>query len=407
MVATRTLFTNAVLFDGTGAAPAPADVVVADGRFLDVGTDLDGDEVVDVGGRSLLPGLFDCHVHVMVSHIDMWELLHTPFSYHFFAAIPSLRATLATGITTVRDAGGADLGLKQAVADGVVAGPRMQISINMLSQTGGHGDGWRASGQVVKLFTEHPGRPSGLVDGADEVRKKVRELARAGADVIKVATSGGVLSPRDDPSHAHFRQEELDALVAEAAAHGLWVMAHAQAADGIKNAVRAGVRSIEHGIYLDDEAIGLMLEHGTYLVPTLIAPTGVLEAAEAGAAVPEASLRKAQEVRQAHQDSFARAVAAGVTVAMGTDSAVTPHGRNLRELPLMAKGGMSPTEVLVATTRTAAELMGLDAELGTVEPGKRADLVAVDGDALDFAALEDRIAAVWMDGTLVAGGIEP
>lgn len=402
---TRTLFTNGVLFDGTGGAPAPADVVVADGTILEVGTGLDGDHAVDLAGRGLLPGLFDCHVHLVIGHIDMWELLHTPFSYHFYAAIDNMRATLATGITTVRDAGGADLGMKQAVDDGLVPGPRMQISINMMSQTGGHGDGWRASGETIKLFVAHPGRPSGLVDGADEVRKKVRELARAGADVIKVATSGGVLSPRDDPSHAHFRQEELDALVIEAAAHGLWVMAHAQAAQGIKNAVRAGIRSIEHGIYLDDEAIGMMLEHGTYLVPTLVAPTGVLEAAEAGASVPEASLRKAREVREAHEASFARAVSAGVKVAMGTDSAVTPHGRNLRELPLMAKGGMTPAEVIAATTRSAAELMGLEGELGTVEPGKRADLVAVDGDPLDLVGLEHRIAAVWKDGALVSGAV--
>ena len=401
----RTLFTNGVLFDGTGAPPASADVVVEDGLIVEVGLGLDGDEAVDLGGRGLLPGLFDCHVHVMFGHIDMWELLQTPFSYQFFAAARNLGLTLDAGITTVRDAGGADLGVKEAQRDGLIRGPRMQISINMLSQTGGHGDGWMASGQTVKLLAEHPGRPSGLVDGMDEVRRKVREMARAGADVIKVATSGGVLSPRDDPTHAHFRQEELNALTEEAAAAGLWVMAHAQASEGIKNAVRAGIRSIEHGIYLDDEAIGMMLEHGTYLVPTLIAPTGVLEAAEAGASITEAAVQKAAAVREAHEDSFRRAVSAGVRVAMGTDSAVTPHGQNLRELPLMAKGGMSPSDVMVSATKTAAELMGLERELGTVEPGKRADLVAVEGDPLDLVDLEHRIAAVWMDGRRVSGGL--
>jgi len=279
----------------------------------------------------------------------------------------------------------------------------MQISINMLSQTGGHGDGWMASGQVVNLLPPHPGRPPSVVDGVLEVRRKVRELARAGADVIKVATSGGVLSPRDDPKHAHFRQEELDALVIEARAAGLWVMAHAQASEGIKTAIRAGIRSIEHGIYLDDEAIEMMLEHGTYLVPTLIAPQGVMEASEAGAAIPEAAVRKAGEVVEAHVDSFRRAVAAGVKVAMGTDSAVTPHGANLRELPLMEQGGMSAAAVLVATTRTAAELMGLEADLGTLEPGKRADLVVVDGDPLDLEGLGDRVRAVYMDGVAVVG----
>ena len=192
--------------------------------------------------------------------------------------------------------------------------------------------------------------PDGLVDGPEAMRRKVRELVRAGADVIKVATSGGVLSPTDDPRHAHFRDDELAALVTEAAAAGRWVMAHAQGSDGIKAAVRAGVRSIEHGIYLDDEAIGLMLDRGAWLVPTLVAPRGVLAAAEAGLPIPAAAQRKAVEVSEAHADSFRRAVAAEVKVAMGTDSGVTPHGRNLAELELMAKGGMSPAQVLAATT---------------------------------------------------------
>ncbi len=399
----RTLFTNGAVFDGTGAAPAPADVVVEGGRIVDVGTRLDGDEEVDLAGQTLLPGLFDCHVHVMFSHIDMWELLQQPFSYAFYVAAHNLAATLGAGITSVRDAGGADLGVKQAVHDGLVLGPRMQISITMLSQTGGHGDGWMASGQHVKLLFAHPGRPSGLVDGEDEVRRKVRELARAGADVIKVATSGGVLSPRDDPSHAHFRQRELDALVDEARAAGLWVMAHAQATDGIKNAVQAGIRSIEHGIYLDDEAIGMMLEHGTWLVPTLVAPQGVIEAAEAGASISAASLRKARDVIEAHADSFRRAVAAGVKVAFGTDSAVTPHGRNLEEMPLMQAAGMAPEQVLASATSRAAELLGVDEDRGTIAPGKRADLVVVSGDPLDLKSYADRIAAVYLDGTLVVG----
>ncbi len=394
----RTVFTNGAVFDGTGSAPAPADVVVEHGRIVDVGLGLDGDDAVDLDGRTLLPGLFDCHVHVMFSHIDMWELLQQPFSYAFYVAAHNLAATLGAGITSVRDAGGADLGVKQAVEDGLVLGPRMQISITMLSQTGGHGDGWMASGQHVKLLDAHPGRPSGLVDGEHEVRRKVRELARAGADVIKVATSGGVLSPRDDPMHAHFHQRELEALVDEARAAGLWVMAHAQATEGIKNAVQAGIRSIEHGIYLDDEAIGMMLEHGTWLVPTLVAPQGVIEAAEAGAAISAAALRKANDVIEAHEDSFRRAVAAGVKVAFGTDSAVTPHGRNLDEMPLMEAGGMAPEQVLVSATSRAAELLGVEDDRGTIAPGRRADLVVVSGDPLDLKGYADRIDAVYLDG---------
>jgi imidazolonepropionase-like amidohydrolase len=178
-------------------------------------------------------------------------------------------------------------------------------------------------------------------------------------------------------------------------------MAHAQATSGIKNGIRAGIRSIDHGIYLDDEAIEMMLARGTWLVPTLVAPRGVIDAAEAGAAIPEASVAKAHEVVETHRASFAKAVEAGVKVAMGTDSGVTTHGENLRELELMVEGGMSPIDALVATTRSAAELMGLEDELGTLEAGKRADLVVVGGDPLEVGTLAERIVSVYQDGILV------
>lgn len=398
---TRTLFSGARILDGTGAEPAEADLVIEDGRIVEIGSGLDGDERVDVAGTTILPGLFDCHTHVTFSHIDTMRRIQTPFSYRFYEAMHNLEATLRIGITTIRDAGGADLGVKQAVSDGLIKGPRMQISLGMISQTGGHGDGWMPSGVDLRLES-HPGVPNTIVDGPDEMRQKVRELVRMGADVIKVAVSGGVLSPRDKPTHAHFRPDELDVLVEEANAAGIWVMAHAQATPGIKNAIRAGIRSIDHGIYLDDEAIEMMLARGTWLVPTLVAPRGVIAAADAGAAIPEASVAKAREVAEIHHASFAKAVEAGVKIAMGTDSGVTPHGDNLRELALMVAGGMSPMDALVATTRSAAELMGLDEELGTLEPGKRADLVIVEGDGLDVATLDERITAVYQDGVQVA-----
>jgi imidazolonepropionase-like amidohydrolase len=399
----RTVFAGGQVFDGTGAAVAEADVAVADGLIVEVGVGLDGDEQVDVGGSTLLPGLIDTHVHVMFGHVDAWRAMQEPFSYRFYDAIRNLERTLRVGITTVRDAGGADLGVKQALEEGIVPGPRLQISITMLSQTGGHGDGWLPSGAEAEIFPTYPGVPSSIVDGPDEVRRKVRELVRAGAEVIKIATSGGVLSPRDKPQQPGFDVEEIETIVAEARAAGLWVMSHAQSTVGIKNAVRAGVRSIEHGIYLDDEAIELMLEHGAYLVPTLVAPLGVINAAEAGAGIPEVAVTKAREVIEAHRDSFRRAVEAGVKVAMGTDAGVIPHGDNLDELQLMADCGMSPEDVLVATTRSAAELMGLGRELGTIESGKRADLVVVSGDPFDFRDLARRVARVYQDGRLVAG----
>lgn len=399
----RTLFRGGLIFDGTGSEPARVDVTVAEGRIVDLGTSLDGDHVVELAGRTLLPGLFDCHVHVMVSHIDMWRLVQQPFSYAFFVAAANLRATLHAGITTARDAGGADLGVRQALDDGLISGPRLQISLGMISQTGGHGDDWYPSGAQVPspLSGVHPGRPSTIVDGPDEMRRTVRALVRAGADCIKVATSGGVLSARDHPRHGHLRDDELAVLVAEANAAGIPVLAHAQATSGIKAAVRAGIRSIEHGVYLDDEAIEMMLEHGTWLVPTLVAPRGVIAAAEAGAAIPETSLRKAREVVEIHRESFRRAVEAGVRVALGTDSGVTPHGQNLVELGLMVEGGMTPAAALEAATRSAAQLLGVADDRGTIEPGKRADLVVVDGDALDVGTLSERIVDVYLDGRAV------
>ena len=397
----RTLFTGGVVFDGTGTHAAQADVVIDGDRVIEVGHGLDADEAVDVGGSALLPGLFDCHTHVTVSAFDYMALLQRPFSYQFFEAAANLRRTLEQGITTIRDAHGADLGVQQAVADGLVPGPRMQISVTAISQTGGHGDGWMPSGNCVELMPSHPGRPAGIVDGPDEMRRKVRELIRAGADVIKVFTSGGVLSPRDDPRHGHFRDVELEVLVAEATAAGRFVMAHAQAAEGIKAAVRAGIRSIEHGIYLDDEGIEMMLDRGTWLVPTLSAPHAVLDLVDAGGRLPENVVSKAREVIGAHRDAVSRAVAAGVKVAMGTDSGVGPHGRNLRELELMCEVGMSSSQALVATTSEAARLMGLADELGTIEPGKRADLVVVTGDPYDVKTLGERITQVWKDGVRV------
>jgi imidazolonepropionase-like amidohydrolase len=399
---TRTVLRGARVFDGTGADPAPGDVAIEDGRIVDVGTGLDGDEAVQLDGRTVLPGFFDCHTHVMLSHVDLWRAAQAPFSLAFYEAQRNLAATLRIGITSIRDAGGADLGVREAVDTGLIPGPRMQISLVMLSQTGGHGDEWYPSGAEVPLMIAHPGRPSAIVDGVDEMRHKVRELVRMGADVIKVATTGGVLSPRDDPRHAHFRPAELEALVEEATAAGIFVMAHAQGGDGIKNAVRAGIRSIDHGIYLDDEAIELMKSRGTWFVPTLVAPQGVIDAADAGVPLPPVVVDKARAVIEIHRSAFRRAVEAGVRIAMGTDSGVTPHGQNLRELALMRAGGMSPGAVLEATTRSAAQLLGVDGERGTIEAGKLADLVVVSGDPYDFDSLAERVESVWKGGVQVA-----
>ncbi len=401
---TRTIWSNGTILDGTGAAPSVADIAIEGDRIVEIGTGLDGDESIDCTGQLVTPGLIDCHVHFMADgDFSANTRIGTPFSMNFFQAAERMQRTLACGVTTVREAGGADLGVKEAQEHGLISGPRMQLSITILSQTGGHGDSWAVCGaHMPGMMDEHPGRPHNIVDGPEEMRKKVRELIRAGADVIKVCTSGGVLSPRDDPQHPHFMADELDVLVAEATAAHRFVMAHAQATDGIKNAIRAGIRSIEHGIFLDDEAIQMMLDAGTYLVPTLVAPLGVLEAADRGVELPTAILDKASSVVDVHRESIRTAIAAGVKVAMGTDSGVVPHGQNLRELGLMADLGMSPTAVFESSTRIAAELMGIEDDLGTLEVGKLADAVMFNGTDLDVSDLRPRVDRVFQAGERVA-----
>jgi imidazolonepropionase-like amidohydrolase len=399
---TRTVFTGGRVFDGTGSGLAEADVVIEDGRIVDVGPGLDGDDAVDCSGKALLPGLFDCHVHLAFRHEDLDEVrvMNEPFSVRFFRMAENMRTTLALGITTVRDASGADAGLKLAVEEGTLLGPRMQISVQMIAMTGGHSDAWLPSGALGSWSVEYPGMPSGVSDGVDGVSAKVREVIRAGADVIKIASSGGFLSPSDDPRLPNFSQAEVDAIVGTAADLGRWVMSHAHGAEGIKRAVRAGVRSIDHGTFLDDEGVEMMLERGTWLVPTLTAGDTTDELA-GNEKLPEAVRAKLRDLGRPEVDAFRRAAEAGVRVAMGTDCPVAPHGTNLRELQLMAENGFTPAESLVAATSSAAELMGLQDELGTLEPGKRADLVVVDGDPFAFATLKDRVEQVWKEGVRV------
>jgi imidazolonepropionase-like amidohydrolase len=398
----RTVLTGADVFDGVSDSVSRADVAIQGERIVSIGSDLDGDDVVDVSGMTLIPGLFDCHVHVSVSSVDVVQMLNQPFSLQFFLAMVNLRRTLDCGITMVRDAGGADLGIKEAVARGMIEGPDLQISITALGQTGGHTDNWYPCGVTVPAeLLEHPGRPDGIVDGVDGMRRKVREVARAGADVIKVCTTGGVLSPRDNPHHAHFSPAELEVLVEEAARFGLWVMAHSQGAAGVKASVRAGIRSIEHGVYLDEESVSLMRQKGTWLVPTLSAPLAVIAAADAGAQLPPPALEKAKEAVTRHRESFEMALQADVRIAMGTDSGVGPHGSNLQELTLMNEYGMPAPAVLKAATSSAAELLGVEDSRGSVAEGKLADLVVVRGSPFDLPGLGQSISRVYKRGRLV------
>ena len=398
----RTLFRGGRVFDGSGSAPADADVVIEGGRIVDVGTGLDGDDAIECAGKALLPGLFDCHVHMAFRYEDFDEYarMQEPFSLAFFRMGENLRRTLVLGITTVRDAGGADAGLRAAVDEGTLIGPRMQISVNMLSMTGGHNDPWLPSGMQGIFGAGYAGMPSGVCDGVDGVSRAVREMVRAGADVIKIASSGGFLSPGDDPMEPNFSQEEVDAIVRTAADLGTPVMSHAHGPEGIKRAVAAGVRSIDHGTYLDEEAIAMMLERGTWLVPTLTAGD-TTDALASDPKVQPAVREKLRGLGRPELDAFALAAEAGVRVAMGTDCPVAPHGTNLNELRHMAAHGFTPEQALHAATKSAAELMELQDELGMLEAGKRADVVIVDGDPLNFDRYEDRIEAVYKDGVQV------
>jgi imidazolonepropionase-like amidohydrolase len=405
-----TFIRNGTLIDGNGGQPVVnAGVLIEDNRIRAVGA-ASGISVpaeateIDAKGGYILPGFIDAHVHVMLEGVNLARDLQAPFSLRFYNSVQYMRRTIEAGITSVRDAGGADAGTREAVNSGVVLGPRMQISITVMTITGGHGDGLMLSGNEFELFPSYPGYPAGRVDGVDACRQRVREILRAGADVIKICSTGGVLSPTDHPEFTQFSPEELDVIVREAAyRRGIKVMSHAQGAEGIKSALRAGVHSIEHGIYIDDEVIELFLEKGAYLVPTLLAPLAVLEAGEKGG-MPDYGVRKAREVVEIHSESISRAHKAGVKIAMGTDAGVMPHGTNLRELGLMVNIGMSPMESIVATTKTAAECLGWQDKVGTLETGKLADVVIARTNPLtDIRSLEStqNIAVVMKDGKVV------
>ena len=393
-----------VLIDGTGADPKRGATIVIEGDTI---TAVNGNgsiprdaTVIDAGNMTVMPGMIDCHVHLMSNAQSLQQRLLTPYSLSIAQAFANAKLSLECGFTTVRDAGGTPRGVKQAIDQGMFPGPRLRVAVGALSQTGGHGDSVMPNGANIRIGD--PEHPHTVVDGIEPVRRATRELLRAGADQIKVHTSGGVMSPNDEPDATGFSPEEIAVIVYEARASGKTVMAHAQATQGIKNAVLGGIASIEHGIYLDEEVIEEMKRRGTYLVATLVAPVWVIRRAERDpASVPPYALRKAKEVKEAHFASFRMAVEKGVPIAMGTDTGVGPHGTNAEELALMVEGGMTPMQVLVATTKTAAECSRVGHLTGTLEPGKRADLLVVDGDPLaDISILQDRdkLAVIMKDG---------
>lgn len=392
------------LIDGSGAEPRrDAVLVVEDGRIARIAAEPPrGSEVIDAADLTVLPGLIDCHVHLWMRPQSLEQRVLKPYSLVVAEAFESARITVESGFTSVRDAGGLPRGAQMAIDQGLVPGPRTRISVSALSQTAGHGDGRMPSG--VQTRVEDPEHPMTVVDGVDNVRRATRELIRAGAQVIKVHSSGGVMSPNDEPTATGFTPEELAAIVYEATAAGRATMTHSQALQGIKNAVAAGFGSIDHGIYLDEETAHEMKRRGTYLVATLIAPLWVIRRAERDpGSVPPYAVRKAKEVVEVHRRMFEMAVRLGVPIAMGTDTGVGPHGTNAEELALMVECGMTPMQAIVAATRVAAECVRIP-DVGTLEPGRWADLIAVRGDPLaDIGLLQDRerIAVVMKGGRVI------
>jgi imidazolonepropionase-like amidohydrolase len=393
------------LIDGSGRPPRRnVDILVRDGRISAVGTNLAapaGARTLDLSGQTVLPGLIDCHTHLTfeVSAGSQLRAVTRTAADQAIEATLFARRTLEAGFTTVRNVGAGefvDVALKRAIDAGTVPGPRMIVSTNSFSIIGGHGD---ANGFRPGILEDHLDYTEGLPTGADECRKAVRYAHKRGAGVIKIMSTGGVLSANDALDARGFSDEELAAIVDEARLLGLKVCSHAHGAAGIKSAVRAGVNSIEHGTYLDDEAVRLMKAKGCWLVPTRSAGEWVYDQADKGG-IPPHSVAKAKQVGPVMRDSFRRAYRGGVRIAFGTDAGVFPHGENAREFKLMTDLGMSPMEAIVAATGDAAELLGWN-EVGRVEAGRWADFVAVPGDPLADITLLERPSVVVKGGAIV------
>jgi imidazolonepropionase-like amidohydrolase len=379
------VFGDSLLDPATGETTAKPAILIEDGRVVRSGPRdqfaVPADAVrIDAEGLTLLPGLIDCHVHLVVrgNGIDLGELLATSSSLALLQSVSSCASTLEAGFTTVRDAGGAPQGLRMAIERGHFPGPRLRLAITILSQTGGHADGTFPCGVSLPL-TNVPDLPDSVVDGVEPMRQRVRQIIRSGADWIKLCTSGGVLSPGDSPHHASFTPDEIRAAVEEAAMQGRPVMAHAQANEGIKNALRAGVATIEHGIWMDGDACEMMLDGGRALVPTLVAPVWVIRHAENGR-MPAYAAEKARPVVEDHKASIRMALEAGVKIAFGTDTGVGPHGTQGEEFLLLNQLGMAPLDCIRSATTVAAQVLGMDGQVGTLAPGAFADLVGVAGD---------------------------
>lgn len=364
--------------------------------------------LIDLRDRFVLPGLIDCHVHITAQSVPVGERVRRMMSeteaHRAIDGVAYAERTLLAGFTTIRNVGSfgkTAMALRDRIEAGVVVGPRILCSGPAVTVTGGHGDWTNALSPVLRPSQGPEAAPS---DGPHEVRRAVRARIREGADLIKITATGGVLSMTAAGVGQQFFQDELNAIVEAAHRMGRKVAAHAHGADGIKAALRAGVDSIEHGTYADDEAIQLFLETGAYLVPTIHAGKFVAAKAEVEGYYPPAIRDKAAAVGPVIQTTFARAARAGVKIAFGTDVGVGEHGTNALEFVYMVEAGMSPSDAIVTATINAADLCGLGDEVGTLEVGKRADVIAVEGDPTADVGLLQNVTFVMKDGRVYRGG---
>jgi imidazolonepropionase-like amidohydrolase len=406
-LAQKTYIQCGKLIDGIGNTAQTGVTVVVDGNLI---SDIQkgytsggaADQVIDLRDKTVMPGLIDCHVHLesqlsSTSTLDGFRLTDADVAYR--AAVYAKR-TLLAGFTTVRDLGGSgvNISLRKAVQRGLVDGPRIYTAGIAISASGGHMD--PSDGFRDDVFEHRPGPNEGIADGKDELIKAVRLQFKHGSDVIKIASTGGVLDLSEDGAGAQFSIEEIKAVVETAKDYGLKVACHAHGAEGIRRAILGGVTSIDHGTFFNDEDIELAKRYGTWYVPTIIAGRSVADSAQIKGFFPPVIARKAMEVGPQIQATFAKCYKAGLKIAFGTDAGVYAHGKNYIEFQYMVEGGMPPMEAIKAATTSAAELIGVSNKLGSIAKGKYADIVAVNGDPLQDIKMMKNMVFVMKEGKI-------
>ena len=392
------------LIDPKAGSVVPGAVILIEGgRIKAVGPALaipPEAKIIDLSGLTVLPGLIDCHTHLVgdyANDADPLTELRSSSAQRAFESVPNARATLEAGFTTVRDVGTyrafVDVALRDAIAKGYFPGPRMYVAGAYLTITGGGG---AMSGGLAPDIALPWDLRFGIADGVDQVRQRVRDIAQHGVDVIKLLATGAFLAHGSDPHAVEYTYDEIRAAVEEAQHRGLKVAAHAHSAEGVKLAVRAGVASIEHGTYVDEEGLRLMKERGTYLVADVYDAEYIRQGKAAG--MPQDFADKQPEGDEIQRQNFRKAVQMGVRIAFGTDASVYPHGLNARQFAWQVRYGQTPMEAIRSATVSAADLIGRGNQAGSLEPGKWADLIAVAGDPLQDVTVLEKVAFVMKEG---------